>query len=99
MLHQRGLARILSRTSPGGNESSSDLDRSNQTKTYILRRIIFGGRSEEEVQDLSPQQASGLIETLATSGDRIVVFISGDLKRERIGGTTLTLYDSPKILD
>jgi hypothetical protein len=96
MLHHRGLARILTRTSPADNVSPPNLDSSNQTKTYNLRRIIFGNKSNEEVQDLYAEQAWGLIETSVTSGDRIVVCISGDLKRERIRGTTLPLYDFPE---
>jgi hypothetical protein len=96
MLQQKGLARILSNTSPDEDTGSSSDDHSNEIKTYNLRRIIFGDASIEEVQDLYTNQTWGLIERSAASGDRILVFISGDLKRERIAGTTLPLYESPE---
>lgn len=98
MLQQRGLARILSNPSPGEAMSSSNADHSNENTTYNLRRIIFGETSTEEVRDLSADQTWRLIETSAASGDRIVITLSGDLKRERIEGATLPLYGSPKIL-
>ena len=81
MLQQRGLARILSKTSPGEAISLSDADHS----------------SKEEVRDLSPDQTWRLIETSAASGDRIVVSISGDLKRERIEGQRSHCMNPPKI--
>lgn len=94
MRHQRGLARIISNPSQDQVMSSSDSDHSNEINMYNLRQIIFGDTSTEEVQDLLPDKTWRLIETLAASGDRIVVSFSGDLKRERIGGATLPLYES-----
>jgi hypothetical protein len=79
--------------------NSSKADRSKETKMYDLRRINFGAMSEEEVQDLSTDQTWSLVETSTVSGDRIVVSISGNLKRERIRGAILPLYEPPKILD
>lgn len=59
--------------------------------TNRLRNIV-NARSPD-IRDIPPDKARQLIESLISPGACFVISLSGDLRRDRIKGMTLPLYD------